>query len=353
MAFLDISNIKVEGVTVCYPSTILENKDYTTVPEDEREKFIHAIGIERHRVVEKGTITSDLCFEAAKHLLSKLKWEPSEIELLVFVSQTPDYKMPATSCVLQNRLGLPNSTMTIDISQGCSGYLYGLGVVGSILSMGTIKKALLLVGNTQSLNTNYGDKSVFPLFSDMGSATAIQFDTQSSDRIQLSYGTDGSGEETIMIPDGGYRHPVSPDSFLEEEFEGGIKRNRLNLVMKGDDVFAFVISNIPKYAKQMMEHFGVEKDKIDFYLLHHASKFIINKLIKKLAIPEGKAPIVLKDFGNSSNASIPLLLTTLVPEIENKELTLFATGFGVGLSLAVGILKLGHLKCCDKIEYVQ
>lgn len=351
MAFLDICDIKLKGVVTCAPKNVIENKEYDVVPLEDRDKFIESIGIERHRHVDESICTSDLCYEAAEHLIKKLGWCKDDIELLVFVSQTPDYKMPATSCLLQHRLGLSTSCMTIDISQGCSGYVYGLGVVGQLVSSGSIKKALLLVGNTQSKNTNYRDKSTYPLFSDMGSATALEYCNQNGDNFKLSFCTDGSGEETIIIPDGGYRNGITKDSFLETEYEGGIVRNRLNISMKGDDVFAFVISNIPRATKDLFAHFDIDKSQIDYFLMHHASKFIINKLIKKLQIPEEKTPIVLKDFGNSSNASIPLLLSRISNSIIQREVSLFVTGFGVGLSLGVGVLSITDLECADFIEY--
>lgn len=351
MSYLDIKNIKVKGVSVCSPKNIIENMDYDTVPLKERQKFVDSIGIERHRHADNSVCTSDLCYKAAEHLLTKINWDLTEVELLVFVSQTPDYKMPATSCLLQNRLGLSKTCMTIDISQGCSGYIYGLGVVGSLVSSGTIKKALLLVGNTQSKNTNYKDKSVYPLFSDAGSATAIEYCPYSDDFFKLSFGTDGSGENTIIIPDGGYRHPVSAESFKEEDFEGGIKRNKLNIVMHGDDVFSFVIGNLPKFTKNLFEHFNIAPDNIDYFLVHHASKFLCDKLLKKMNIPNEKAPMVLKDYGNSSNATIPLLMTVIKDEICNKQLKMYISGFGVGLSLGVGIISIGNLDCAEQIEY--
>lgn len=351
MAFVEIKDIKVQGITVCVPSNINENIDYNIIPEENRLAFIDAIGIERRHVVNVDICTSDMCVAAAEHLIDKLHWNKEDVELLVFVSQTPDYKMPATSCILQHRLGLPKTCMTIDVSQGCSGYVYGLSVVGSLLQSGTIKKALLLVGNTQTKNTNYNDKSTYPLFSDAGSATALEYYPQGGDLFRLSFMTDGSGEKTIYIPDGGYRNMVSPNSFVEHEFDGGIKRSNLNLFMQGDDVFAFVISNVPRATRALIEYFNVDLEKIDYFLIHHASKFIISKLKKKLKLPDEKVPILLKDYGNSSNASIPLTITTaLSQEVLSRPLSLYISGFGVGLSLGVGILNLNIPLVCDKIE---
>lgn len=351
MAFVDIQNIKIQGLTVCYPKQITENSDYLVVPEAERPAFIDAIGIERRRTAPKTVCTSDLCQCAADNVIKRLGWNKNEIDLLVFVSQTPDYRMPATSCLLQHKLGLPKTCMAIDVSQGCSGYVYGLSIIGSLLSSGSIKKGLLLVGNTQSKNINYYDKSTYPLFSDAGSATAIEYCPDGGDKFHLSYMTDGGGEKTIIIPDGGYRNMVTQDSFTDKEYDGGIKRNNLNIFMQGDDVFAFVISNIPKATKSMYEHFGIEADKIDYFLIHHASKFIINKLKKKLSIPEEKAPILLKDFGNSSNASIPLIMACAIrEEILSRPLKLYVSGFGVGLSLGVGVIEINKPLCCEMIE---
>lgn len=222
MAYIEVKHVKMTGVTTCVPRQIVENSAYDVIPMEERDQFIRSIGIERRRVAPQEVCTSDLCKEAAEHLLAKIGWAKEEVELLIFITQTPDYRMPATSCVLQERLGLPKSCMTIDISQGCSGYVYGLSVIGSLLSTGSIRKGLLLVGNTQSKNINYRDKSVYPLFSDAGSATAFEY-SEDGDTYQISYLTDGSRADVIMIPDGGYRNPITPKSYeeIEEEVGGG------------------------------------------------------------------------------------------------------------------------------------
>lgn len=352
MAFVENINTSIKGISVCIPNNVVNNRDYDVIPEEDKDKFIQGIGIETRHVTDKNTTTSDLCYEAAKYLIDKLQWDKSEIELLVFVTQTPDYKMPATSCILQDRIGLPTSCMTIDISQGCSGYVYGLSVVGSLLSSGSIKKALLLTGNTQSKNINYEDKSAYPLFGDAGSATAIEYSDQSYDTMKFHFATDGSGKDTIIIPDGGYRSPVIKDSFIVEEFDGGIKRNRLNLRMEGDDTFSFVISEVPKAINKLLNHYGINQDDLDYYLLHHASKFTCDRLRKKMKFDPDKTPFVLKDYGNSSNASIPLLFSTVLRDkLMSGRIDCLISGFGVGLSLGVGIISLENLKCSDLIKY--
>ena len=352
MAFIENNCSSIKGISVCIPENVVSNWDYKLIPEEEKEKFIKGIGIETRHITDDNTTTADLCYKAAEHLIEKLQWNKSEIELLVFITQTPDYKMPATSCVLQDRLSLSTSCMAIDISQGCSGYVYGLSVVGSLLSSGTIKKALLLTGNTQSKNVNYEDQSAYPLFGDAGSATAMEFSEDNFNEMKFHFATDGSGKNTIIIPDGGYRTPVTQESFKIEEFDGGIKRNRLNLKMEGDDTFSFVISEVPKAINRLFEYYNINKDDLDYYLLHHASKFTCERLRKKMKFEPDKTPLILKDYGNSSNASIPLLFTTVLRErVMNEKLNCMISGFGVGLSLGVGVISIGNLECSNLIMY--
>ncbi|MBA4323047.1 MAG: ketoacyl-ACP synthase III, partial [Odoribacter sp.] len=175
MAFSKNNDVTIRGVAACVPKRIVENRDYPCFLEGEYEKFVASVGIERRRVVENDVCTSDLCFTAAEKLIMDLGWSKSDIDLLIFVSHTADYKLPATSCILQNRLQLPVGCMTLDISLGCSGYVHGLKVISSLLSSGGMKKGLLLAGNTQSSYASFEDKSVYPLFADAGTATALEF----------------------------------------------------------------------------------------------------------------------------------------------------------------------------------
>lgn len=352
MAILSIENVKLSGLTVCVPKNIKENKDYTPIPEDRRERFIETVGIERRRVVSSGVCTSDLCYEAAENLIDKLKWDKSEIDLLVFVTQTPDYRMPSTSCVLQDRLQLPKTCMAFDVSLGCSGYIYGLSIVANLLSTGTLKKALLLVGNTQSLNTNYEDQSTYPLFGDAGSATALEFSSKRTDTFRFNLQTDGSGADSVIIPDGGFRNPINVNSFVVETFDNGIKRSRLNLKMEGDNVFSAAITQVPKAVKQMYTSFNITNENIDYFLLHEGSKFLREKLRKKMGFDADKVPSILKNYGNSSNASIPLLIVSQIAEnIINHKVSLLLVAIGVGLSIGVGQLVCSEIEVADLIEY--
>ena len=352
MAYLNIHNVKIAGVSACVPHEVYDNMDYTVLSKEEREKYIETTGVRFRHCVDKDTCTSDLCFRAADDLINNLGWCRDEVEALIFVSQTPDYKMPSTACILQSRLGLSNSCLSFDISLGCTGYVYGLSVLSSLLSSGYIKKGILLVGNTQSKNVNYYDKSTYLLFGDAGTATALEYVSQDVDMLQFNLQTYGEGMNSIIIPDGGYRNLITENSFKEAVDEEGNIRTPLQLKMDGMDVFSFVISKVPKCLKGLTSYFNLTDNDIDYYLLHHANKFLCEKLRVKMKYPPEKVPYNIKDFGNSSGACIPLLMVTILQnQLQTSNLRILCTGFGVGLSVGAGYMTTDHIIVPDLIYY--
>jgi 3-oxoacyl-[acyl-carrier-protein] synthase-3 len=333
MAFLEVKNVRIAGISACVPQEIEENR---TLPlfssEEEAEKFIASTGIERRHTSRKH-LTSDLCFFAAEKLISDLGWDKQDIDALIFVTQGPDYVLPATSCILQDRLRLNEECYTLDISLGCSGWVYGLSVAANLLSSGMMKKALFLCGDT-SHGTSREDKSAYPLFGDAGTVTALEFSEQTGS-FKFHFATDGSGYDAIIIPDGGARNPFSEKSLEMAEIEPGIKRNRLNTVLNGMDIFAFGISKAPQTIRKLSEKFGVDLNTVDYFVFHQANKFMNEKIRKKLKLPEEKVPYSLKNFGNTSSASIPLTISTeLRKKISMGKYSFIGCGFGVGLSWA-------------------
>lgn len=350
MSYLSIKNVKIKGMAACVPERIEENRDYTLLSKEEIEKYIQTTGVERrHCAIHDGSIcTSDLVQKAAEQLLTDLNWEKSEIDLIVFVSQTADYRLPATSCVLQDKIGLSTSCMAFDISFGCSGYLYGLGVVGSLLQSGTLKKALLMVGNTQSEFASYEDRSMYLLLGDAGTVTAMEYSPEDADIMDFHYMTDGSGRTSVCVPDGGSRNPVNEKSFVMEDFGDGIKRTRLHEKMDGLEVFPFAITNVPKSVKLLKEKYPFDHDSIDFFLLHQANKFMCEVLRKKIKAPVEKTPYNIQEYGNTSAATIPLLMVTnLKNEMEEKILDLVMTTIGVGYSIGSARVKMGKIVCSE------
>ncbi len=349
MAFLDVKNVKLVGLSACVPKKIEENNRLSILSEEEARKVIDSTGIERKRKSDQSTCPSDLCYEAAVRLIQDLRWDKKDIDCLVFVSQGPDYYLPATSCILQDRLGLSSDCYTLDISLGCSGWVYGLSTISSLLSGGTMKKGLLLAGDVSWQNSPK-DKSTYPLFGDAGSATAIEFDA-SSEGFQFHFGTDGSGYEAIIIPDGGLRNPPSLSSFEMKEIEPGIERCRFNTFLEGMDVFAFGISKVPETVNRTLEHFSMDKEKIDYFVFHQANLFLNEKIRKKLQLPVEKVPYSLKNFGNTSSATIPLTMVTEMKYLLEKEkLSIMGCGFGVGLSWGTVLFETDRIVVSDLVE---
>lgn len=350
MAFLKISNVELKGVAACVPPYIDENINYP-IPTEDIKKLISSVGIERKRVVDKDVCTSDLCFKATETLLKELNWVKEDIDCLVFITQTPDYIVPATSCILQDRLGLKEECYTLDISLGCSGYVYGMSIIASLMSSGFIKKGLLLVGDTSSKTASKEDKSTWPLFGDAGTATAFEFNPDAED-ICFHLATDGSGKDAIIIKDGGYRNMVSEASFVVKEIDGGIKRSDVNLILDGMDVFSFAVSKAPQTINKLCENFDLDKENVDYFVFHQANLFLNETIRRKMRIDKAKVPYSLKNFGNTSSASIPLTMVTEIREqLTTKQLNLIGCGFGVGLSWGSVAFTTRSIVCPELVIY--
>ena len=351
MAHQLINNVSVVGITTCVPSTVEENQSLSFFKEGEAEKVIASTGIERRRVAPRDVTTSDLCLQAAERLLANIGWQRDEVDCLIFVSQSPDYLLPATSCILQHRLGLPVSCCTLDISYGCSGWVYGLSVIASMLSGGTMRRGLLLVGDTPTKFKSPKDKTAWPLFGDAGTATAVEFCPQAP-TMYFSLFADGSQYDSIIIPDGGARHPFTADSLTEHEEGEGIVRTKLDSVMNGMNVFAFGLKRAPEVVGDVLEQAGQAVDSVDYFFFHQANLFMNEKIRKKLKIAPEKVPYSMRDYGNTSSATIPLTIDHTfrsAAELNGKQVV--ATSFGVGLSWGSVLFRFSDLKFLDLIEY--
>ncbi|NOU16865.1 MAG: ketoacyl-ACP synthase III [Bacteroidales bacterium] len=350
MAYLDVKNVRLSGISACVPKTIEENINYHLFQNDEALKFISTTGVERHRLANNQTTTADLCFHAAEQLLKDISWNKNEIDCLIFVTQTPDYILPASSCLLQDRLKLSTDCYALDISMGCSGWIYGLSVIASLMQNNSFKKGLLLVGDSVTKFCSNNDKSTWPLFGDAGTATCLEFNEKSYG-FNFHLATDGSGYEAIKISDGGYRVPFNELSLIEHEIEFGIARSNVQLFLNGMDVFSFGISKAPETIDKLCEHFNIDKNSIDIFVFHQANLFMNEKIRKKLKLPPEKVPYSLKDFGNTSSASIPLtLVTECNKNLINKKQKVIACGFGVGLSWGSVYFDLSNIVCSTLIE---
>lgn len=350
MAFLSFSNVKFAGVAAAVPKIIKEVKDLSFFAHGEADKVIALTHIERSRMVPEGMCCSDLCYAAAEQLIEKLQWNKQEIEVLIYVSLSRDYPTPHTSALLQDRLGLSKECYAIDIPLACSGYVYGLSVIASLMQSGGIKKGLLLVGETTSQLQSPLDKTIWPLHGDGGTATALEFD-EGACPMRFHFSTDGSRGDAIINLDGGMRHPITEESLKMVEVESGIVRNRAQSVLDGMNVFGFSIKEPPASIKSLAEHFDFSLDDIDYLILHQANKYIDDKIGKKLRIPADKIPFSLMQYGNTSSASIPVTMVVGVGEkLSLEDASVVICGFGSGLSWGSAYIKLDHVVCLPLIE---
>ncbi|NQU34514.1 MAG: ketoacyl-ACP synthase III [Bacteroidetes bacterium] len=352
MAIFQVPNINIAGISACVPEDEYNNNNYDWISEKERATLIKTIGVEKKRHAKKGTTTSDLCYVAANKLLDDLNWDRSEIDLLIFVSQSRDYIIPATAGLLQNKLSLPKSCIAFDVSLGCSGYVYGLSVIGSMMTTGIIKKGLLLTGDISTLNTSFKDKSAFPLFGDAGTATAVELST-SSTSMKFNLQTDGSGYEAIIIPDGGIRNFADKEtSFEYHKISDGIFRNGFNIALDGIKVFNFSLREVKPNVNSLLQEFDLTIDDIDYFVFHQANKLMNETIRKQLKLDKEKVPYSLNDFGNTSSASIPItIVTELAKEVSSNSLTFLLSGFGVGLSWGSVILQTNNIVCPPLLTY--
>lgn len=351
MALFTINNIKIIGISACVPKNEESNIEYDLLSESEIKLLIKTTGIEKRRVALPNTTTLDLCFTSAQALLEKLKYSANEVELIVFVSQSPDYYLPASSIILQDKLGLPKTAMAFDINLGCSGYVYGLSVISSLMASTKIKKALLLAGDVSSFSANRNDKSTYPLFGDAGTATLLEYDCNCPP-MHFNVQSDGSGFESIIITDGGIRNPINENSFIEHQIEKGIARTNRNLKLNGMDVFNFSLREVPPNISNLLTFANEEGSSYDYFVMHQANKLMNESIRKKLKFESEKTPYSISKYGNTSSASIPL---TIVSELKDKLKTtknkLILSGFGVGLSWASALISTDNLICTDVLEY--
>jgi 3-oxoacyl-[acyl-carrier-protein] synthase-3 len=349
MAVFNVPNVEVKGIAACVPKYIESNQNYLQLNEDERRIMMRTTGVEERRKCPKDVCSSDLCYEAAKKLIQDLNWKAEEIGLLIFVSQSPDYYLPATACVLQKRLGLPLTSIVFDVGLGCSGYVYGLSIVGSLMANSGIKRALLLAGDVSTTSLMPGDKSTYPLFGDAGTATAIEYNAGAKG-FDVNLQSDGNRYEAIMIPDGGCRNPLNDNSYTEVEIEPGITRSKKSLWLNGMDVFSFSVTEVPVNVNSALAFSNTGFEEIDYFVMHQANLLMNETIRKKLKVDATKVPYSLKKFGNTSSASIPL---TIVTELKGKlagRKQLLLTGFGVGLSWGSVLLTTDNPVISELVE---
>lgn len=331
MAFCEFKNVRIAGVAAGVPKNVVSNLDLKSgdgsISADySPEAFVEMTGVKERRISEVLT-TGDLGFAAAERLIADLDWDKTTVDAVLFVSQTADYALPATACILQDRLGLSKECYAADIALGCSGWVYGLSMACSFVSSGAMKRVLLIAGDAK----RRAPQPLDPLFGCASTATAIE-SSEGAEGFKFHFGTDGSGYDAIIIPDSASRNQVKPESFVRHEYEGRMMHN-MQTHMKGMDVFGFGITTAPKSVKRLAEHFAFDYLSYDYFLFHQANMKMNNMIVKKLKLDPAKVPSEMYNFGNTSSASIPLLFVTQIrDQVNGQKKKFICCGFGVGLS---------------------
>ncbi len=351
MSLISFNNVGISGLAAAVPSGVIHNYQHDEwFKKEDVKEVVDKIGVKERRFVDDKTCSSDLCYAAAEDLFTGMEINRDEIDLLIFISQTPDYRMPATSILLQERLKLSRSTIAFDINLGCSAFLYGLTLAYSMISSGTVKKALILNGETRSKVYSQKDRKTAFLFGDAGVAALVEGGSKFG-RSWFSLNSDGARESLIKIPAGGYRNMSSSESVKEKVVdEYGNMRSDEQGYMNGADVFNFVIREVPKDYKRLIEYSGIDVSTIDYFVFHQANSYINGFLAKKMKLPIEKIPSTIEKYGNTSSVSIPLTIVSELNKDLNDHKRLLLSGFGVGLSWGTAVLDVDGCYIGEIIE---
>ena len=311
-------------------------------PSWDMAKISAKTRIERRRIAGDDETSADLAFKAAQHLLTNSPIQRDEIDYLLFCTQSPDYLLPTSACILQDRLRLPVTCGAIDFNLGCSGYVYGLQLGNALLSSGTAANVLFLTAETYSKYIHPEDRSVRVLFGDAATATLISGHQQGARIVACEVGTDGSGYGNLIVPIGGARRRPSRETPMESTDENGNIRSDANLFMNGQELFAFTLKRVPEVVDKLLTKTGLTAEAVDTYVFHQANAFMIEHLRRKMRLPKEKVPLLFKEVGNTVSNTIPLVLSQLAPYLVPGSKVMLV-GFGVGYSWGACLLEWGPI----------
>jgi 3-oxoacyl-[acyl-carrier-protein] synthase-3 len=349
-------NKKITGICIILPEnfeTFEENLSNYNFSEKQSLKLKKVMGYGTHRVADDSCCVSDLSKYGLEYLIKKDYIKKKEIDALILVTQTPDYFMPPTSSIIQGLLNLKEDMISFDISQGCSGYILGLMQSFMLLEQEEINKVVLINADILSRKVSRKDRNSYPLIGDGASITIIENDKENDSEIFASVKTDGTRNDALIIPAGGFRLKSSPETAVLEEDIYGNFRAKDHLVMKGDVIFNFVQTAIPPMIDSLINFSNIEKDDIDYYMFHQPNKFMLQKLADKMKVSQDKMPNnIVENFGNSSGTSIPTaIIFTLGKKLLTNKYKICLCGYGAGLTWASMLLNIGKLNICEMIDY--
>lgn len=341
MALVKTSGARIAAVYTCVPSRRFDNlTDSAEFSDEEIRKVTGMAGVAARRLAGDTVCSSDLCVAAAQRALDRLGWKPDSIDALILVTQTPDYFLPSTACVVHHRLGLADHCAAFDVGLGCSGYPYGMWLAAMMLQGGGVRRALVLHGETPTRFSDKSDRSVSLLFGDAGSATALEaVDPGSTADWHYALHSDGSGYNTMIIESGGFR----------DRFGSDPRKHCVH--MNGALIFNFTIKRVPALIDETLAGAGMSSNDIDYFIFHQSNQFIMKHLCVKHALSLEKVPIILKEYGNTGGVSIPLTLTEgKLIRPKDRALRLMLLGYGVGLSWGSALVDLDPTAILESVE---
>ena len=303
-------------------------------PDWSVEKIDRKTGIQCRHIAGPDECASDLAVAAARKLFSSGACHPGDIDYVLLCTQSPDYFLPTTACLVQDRLGIPQSAGALDFNLGCSGYIYGLGLAEGLISSNQASSVLLLTAETYSKFLNPADRSVRTIFGDAAAATLLVARDSSAPIIgPFVYGTDGSGGSNLMVPAGGMRLPHSTATATETADDHGNTRAQDNLFMDGPEIFNFTLSAVPDSIQKLLVKANVSLDQVDLFVFHQANRYMLDHLRKRMAIPSEKFVLAMEDCGNTVSSTIPIALKHAAANGQlSKDSIVMLVGFGVGYS---------------------
>ena len=346
---------KITGLLTVVPKherSFVEDMKEFNFPESRSRKLMQVMGYNTHRLVGPGVCVSDLAVFGLENLFAQNLLGRNEIDALVVVTQTPDYLMPATSNVIQGRLGLKQDMICLDINQGCAGFVVGLIQAFLMLEQNSIRKVVLINADVMSRKTSHKDRNSYPLIGDAASIAIVEPD-ENSDQIHANIKMDGSRRNALIIPAGGLRLPSSADTAALEDAGDNNLRSKDHLRMEGSEVFKFVQTEVPLMIEGLMQQAGISSQDVSWYLFHQPNRFMLQKLADKIGIPHNKVPMnIVEKYGNSSGVTIPMaIVENLGKQMYTDSFLVCLAGFGVGLTWGSMLLQLGHMKFCEMLEY--
>ncbi|WP_010587301.1 3-oxoacyl-ACP synthase III family protein [Schlesneria paludicola] len=320
------------------PDTRLSNEEVVRFAINwTPQKILDKTGIAERRIAAKGELSSDLAFHAAEKLFTNSVCVREEIDFILFCTQSPDYLLPTTACLLQNRLKLRTGIGALDFNLGCSGYIYGLGLAQGLIETGQATRVLLLTGETYSKFLSESDFGVRSIFGDAGSATLLK-SVDSPEQLMgpYVYGTDGRGAENLILK----RHSLRAAEDFSTSEEAVSSDDPATLYMNGPEIFSFAIEAVPKAVNELLQRAQLQRDDVDLYVFHQANEYILNRLQTKLAIPKERFVIAMRDYGNTVSATIPIALHAALAQGQLRPgMRVMLVGFGVGYSWGACLLR--------------